>query len=349
MDYEVITAKASHDSMNSGSNGLSTSPSSNITDEVRPGYQRPLTPTEEDSPDADADETVIPTLVAPATNGTLHAQTDHVIRLSSIEHCMPRAYIRVCLAYPLPADVDMDTLIARLNKFARRIVDSKPYLSGYIVPAADPADRSNVVELRFSDEDFYNYPDVQVRHLSPEEVEFTYDELNEQSLPPSVIRPELVSALPEGTDDEHAPVFRMQANVVRGGFIVSIYLHHCVSDGVGLGFLITGKVLADDFTFNRHLATQGFHTPDFHARLSAWCGQKYYARMALSWSFGNQISNRNIKARKMSRASEANGITRPPGRGCVLAFSKSRLEYMKDRLDKEVPKSFISPHDALRE
>src|SRR4051812_9083084 len=27
---------------------------------------------------------------------------EHVVRLSSIDHCMPRAYIRVCLAFRLP-------------------------------------------------------------------------------------------------------------------------------------------------------------------------------------------------------------------------------------------------------
>ena len=349
MAYDVIASKASPDSMTSGSNALSTSPGSIGTDELKASYRPPLSPTEPDSPHADTNQKTFPTGAAPTPNGTLHAQSPHVIQLSSIEHCMPRAYIRVCLAYPLPAGVDLHTITGRLNMFTRRLVDSKPYLAGYVVAAADTSGRSNVAEIQFTDEDFLNYPDVQVRQLSPQEVKYNYDELNEQGMPPSVIRPELISALPEGTDDERAPVFCMQANVVRGGLIVSVYLHHCISDGVGLGFLITGKVLHDDFTFDRHLEARGNITPGMHDRLSAWTSHKSWVRRNLSWSSGNQVSNRVIKHKMMSRSGEVNGAERSPGCGCVIALSKSKLKDMKSSLDMEVPKSFISPHDALCE
>ena len=348
MEPKDRNARTSHDSMMSGSNGMSTSPDSLDSVGLNGDYQPSSTMSMEHLPPASTNgilESSTPSLPA---NGPVHDKTPHVIKLSSIEHCMPRAYVRVCLAYSLPQHVDLDAVIEKLNGFARRIVDSKPYLSGYVVPAHDPNGRANVAEIHFTDEDFFNYPTISVRHLGPEEVNHTYQELNDQCMPPSIIRPELVSALPEGTDDSHAPVFRIQANVVKGGLIISLYLHHCISDGAGLGFLVTGKTLEHDFSFKRDLETKGYPTDGLHSRIGQWCGFQNHLRSMLSWSSGNQINDRQVQHKRKTNFATVNGTPKSPGCGTVFAFSNSRLEEMKQKLIEQLGKgTFISLHDAL--
>ncbi|RMZ81128.1 hypothetical protein DV738_g2473, partial [Chaetothyriales sp. CBS 135597] len=309
--------------------------------------------TEADSPhtEPDAVEPRSPASVAaaPKTEMSRRQQSCHVIRLSSIEHCMPRAYIRVCLAYRLPPEVDFELVIAKLNRFAYKALDAKPYLAGYVVPATDSQGRSNVAEIQFTDEDFLNYPGVDVRYLTEDEMPFTYDELDAQGLPPSLIRPELVSALPEGADTDRAAVFRMQANVVKGGLIVSVYLHHCISDGAGLGFLVAGKPLDDDFDFDRQqLDSQHLSRDRLRERLACWCKENCDVRSNLSWIPQNQASSRQIECKRMSESPRTTThVARPRGQGTVFTFSKSRLDEMKDAVEKEVQPGFVSPHDTL--
>lgn len=274
-------------------------------------------------------------------------QTRHVIHLSSIEHCMPRAYIRVCLAYRLPDTVALEDVVTRLNLFARKIVDSKPYLAGYVVPAPTSVSHPGLAEIHFTDCDFLNFPQVEVRHMTDSEIPHNYEQLSKAGLPPSLIRPELVSALPEGTNDEYAPVFRIQANVVRGGLIVSMYLHHCISDGTGMGLIITGSLLHDDFTFDRHLEAKGFDTSGLNRRLEEFANQQSIVRNQLSWSFPNQIRNRHFQW--ITPRSEDDPSPKVIGRGVVFAFSKQKLRQLRLRmLEVHGDTHFMSPNDVLR-
>lgn len=325
-------------------NGLSTSPSSNISIE-------PLKPSQGSTPhdrsiiepDVDA-ETTHPKVVS---NDPTPRQKTHIVHLSAIEHCMPRAYIRVCLAYRLPWNVDLNSVVEKLNGFARKLVDAKPYLAGFVVPAPDSKTRFGLSEIRFTDDDFLHFPNIEIRHLCCKEVPFTYSELDNMALPPSVVRPELVSALPVGTDDQLAPAFRMQANIVEGGLIVSVYLHHCIADGTGLSFLLTGAALSDEFAFDRHLKTNGLPTPSLNNRLAAFANRKTIVRQKLSWSEPNQISDRTLRYNTRGSISKNHNIA-PAGRGCLVALCREKIENLEASLKSQVSDNFISPNDALQ-
>ncbi|KAK5214946.1 hypothetical protein LTR72_011959, partial [Exophiala xenobiotica] len=157
--------------------------------------------------------------------------------------------------------------------------------------------------------------------------------LYDNRLPPSVIKPEIVSALEESADESRAPVFRVQVNVVERGFIVSVYLHHCISDGTGAGLLILGSVLEDGFTFNRHLDGGDHDIPSLSMRLDVFARLMSHVRSELSWSDPNQISNRQLKHKKVPLASHMNDIDRPVGRGIVFAIPLARLADLKERLE----------------
>jgi len=264
--------------------------------------------------------------------------TQHVIHLSSVERCMPRAYIRVCLAYRVADSQVLSGALEKLNTFVRRTIDAKPYLSGYVVPVQHQLANPDGLEVRFSNRDFIDYPPVNVRHLTTKEMPYSYDELSNLGLPPSTIRPELVSALPEGTDEERAPAFRVQANVIDGGIIVSIYLHHCISDGTGLGLLATGKVLNDDFTFERHLpaVTLPQTVPTLTSRLAAFANQKSIVRKELSWSSPNSVPDRHLHYKFVTSATCVPLPINSPGRGCIVSIPRDHVESLQKRVRAEI-------------
>ncbi|OAL26593.1 hypothetical protein AYO20_10017 [Fonsecaea nubica] len=276
-----------------------------------------------------------------------HPGSDHVIQLSSIEHCMPRSYIRICFAYRLPSSEALPEVVEKLNRFVRKTVDAKPYLSGYVVAVDNPGNRVGAVEIRFSDTDFLEYPNVSVRRFTCEEFPYTYDEICERGLPPSVIKPELVSALGESADEHRAPVFRVQANVVEGGIIVSVYLHHCISDGTGFGLLASGSVLDDEYTFDRHLDTRGHDIPSLSMRLDAFATRMSIVRRELSYPFANQITNRELKWKTAHPIPTDDEPIKPRARGCVFAFPSSKLEELKQGLQAHADGAFVTQHDAL--
>lgn len=344
----VRQSRHSHDSA-AESNGVSISPSSNISEDALRRYS-----TESTSG-------------CSTTNGTSHSSVHdmgqtmvrdspipeyqrHVIHLSSIEHCMPRAYIRVCLAYRVPDDTDLEELIGKLNRFARKLVDSKPYLAGHVVPAPVSISQPGLAEIHFTDEEFLNFPKVELRHVAKQDIPYTYAELDDHSLPPSLIRPDLVSALPEGTNNDFAPVFRLQANFVKGGLIVSAYLHHCISDGTGLGLIITGSVLKDDFSFDRHLEAKGYATSGLNRRLEEFANLQSIIRQNLSWSFPNQIRNRHFQYSKPVTQSGNPHHKKPQGRGCIFAFSRDSLRCLKDHLTALMTEKdqYVTATDVLR-
>ena len=343
-------SRPSHDSTTSGSNGFSTSPSSNISDEASRRRSNGSTDYQINNTTDDAN------IVDMSKNGNYSSRNSpipenqqHTIRLSSIEHCMPRAYIRVCLAYRVPDHADLDDLISRLNKFARKLVDSKPYLAGYVVPAPESKTQIGLAEIQFTDEDFNNFPKVELQYVAEKDIPYTYDELNDRAMPPSLIRPDLVSALPEGTNDDFAPVFRLQANVVKGGLIVSAYLHHCISDGTVLGLILTGSVLQDDFTFDRHLEAKGYVTSGLNRRLEEFANQQSIVRQNLSWSFPNQIRDRHILFSRPSASTEQQPVPKPNGKGYIFAFSRDKMDELKHQLTEGLMDGqFLSRNDVLR-
>jgi trichothecene 3-O-acetyltransferase len=272
-----------------------------------------------------------PAMAFPA-NGDSGCESEHIIKLSSVENCMPRSYIRVCLAFRVSSPEALDEALVKLEGFVRRIVDAKPYLTGFVVPARHSDRQVGKVEIRFSNKDFLKFRPLQVRRYTAKEMPFTYEELNSWGLPPSIIRPDLVSDLPEGADQDRAPVLRVQANVVDGGLIVSFYLHHCIADGTGLDLLISGRVLKDDFAYDRHLDAHDGSTQNLTERLAAFANKTARAKAEWSWSPINQIKTRHIAYKYFHPAASVPEPTNPPGRGCIFAFPCDILQRMKDSL-----------------
>ena len=279
---------------------------------------------------------------------------EHVIKLSSIDHCMPRAYIRVCLAFRLGPLDSVQKALAGLGRFLKNTVDAAPFLAGYVHPSPEVDGSVGRLEIRLTQKDINTFPFIQTRRFTAEEMPWTYDELSEKGLPPSAIRPDLVSALPENTNDNRAPVFRVQANLLEGGLIVSIYLHHCVTDGSGLGLVVSGSLLngtqvrenvngaADAVRVDRDGESSASNERDLAAIVAA----ETRLRGLLSRS-DPYDAERHISHSKAPTASSA-------GRGCVFAIPHPKRDEFKAMVTKFLPKDdnnvtpFITDHDVLQ-
>lgn len=267
---------------------------------------------------------------APGSRTSSHSSisdvsTTHTISLSSLEHCMPRAYIRICFAYRTHTKEQLDDAITRLKSFVRKTIDAKPYLAGSVVNSK-ARDRSvGEVEISFCKEEFLEYTPLEVKTLVDPITQQVakYDDLAREGFPPSKLRPEEVAILPTDVhEQEQAPIFKVQANIVCGGLIVSLYLHHCISDGKGFDLLATGDIMRDESAFQRYLDAGKFETPSLNERLRAFAQQKTAIRRQLSWPSPNQINTRDIRTKRLD------DIPRPknaPGRGCVIFISHQKI------------------------
>jgi hypothetical protein len=294
---------------------------------------------------------------APGQAGEDASQIDHVIRLSSIDHCMPRAYIRVCLAFRLPPLASVQKALTGLGRFLTSTVEAAPFLAGYVHPSPEEDSAIGRVEIRFTTEDVRTFPAIQTRRYTTEEMPWTYDELSEKGLPPSAIRPDLVSALPENTNDGRAPVFRVQANLLDGGLIVSIYLHHCVTDGSGLGLLVSGSILnsthlREHVNGNADSAQNNVNGNDSTAEENDLAAIETRSRGLLSRPKGYDPERRFSH----SLAVHGDAAPTPPstGRGCVFTIPLLKMKTFKALLTGFLPKDdnnvtpFITDHDVLQ-
>ena len=289
------------------------------------------------------------------------SRTEHIIKLSSIDHCMPRAYIRVCLAFRLNPLDSVQKALSGLGRFLRSTVEAVPFLAGYVHPSPEVDGSIGRVEIRFTRDDVRTFPDIQTRQFTAEEMPWTYDELSKKGLPPSAIRPDLISALPENTNDNRAPVFRVQANLLEGGLIVSIYLHHCVTDGSGLGLLVSGGILngthvrehvngvADSAQINGH--GDGLAADERDLAAIAAIETRSRDRLCCPSLYD---SERQISPNIAVLSDAARPTAFSTGRGCVFSIPHVKMNDFKVLITRSLPKDdndvtpFITDHDVLQ-
>ncbi|ERF73501.1 hypothetical protein EPUS_04124 [Endocarpon pusillum Z07020] len=170
--------------------------------------------------------------------------TEHTITLSILDQGMPRHYTRFCLAFRL-GETPATVAIARLEVFFRRVFQAEPWLAGHACPVREHCSPRHQLEIRFSQKDVENFQ-VKVQELPHDKCPLTYDELCELGMPPSKIPRPLVSSCPDRRPDtEPAPILDVTVNIVRGGLLIAIFLHHGVTDGASMGTIVSGQLCRD--------------------------------------------------------------------------------------------------------
>ncbi len=170
--------------------------------------------------------------------------TEHTITPSILDQGMPRHYTRFCLAFSL-GETPASVAVSRLQVFFRRVFQAEPWLAGYACPVKEDCSPKHQLEIRFSQRDVENFH-VKVQELPYDKFALSYDELCELGMPPSKIPRDVVSSCPDRRPDtEPAPILDVTVSIIRGGFLVAIFLHHGVTDGASMGTIISGQLCRD--------------------------------------------------------------------------------------------------------
>lgn len=282
---------------------------------------------------------------------TMDQDTQHTVTLSLLDQGMPRHYTRFCLAFRL-GETPASEAISRLEAFFQRTFQAQPWLAGYACPVREESLPANKLEIRFSQRDVENFP-VKVQELSEDQFCLTYDELCELEMPPSKIPRHLISScLDRRADTEPARILDVTVNIIRGGLLVAMFLHHGVTDGASMGTIISGQLC-------RNISEVSPLNPD---ALAEKAETETRSRVPLSHFPINQSLGSHLEYKPFLKTLEQIplpplGPTPPPSEvtSHIFHFSDSTLQRLKADLNSllqstsSTPKiPWITTHDALQ-
>ena len=146
---------------------------------------------------------------------------EKIMKLSALDHIMPRTYIIIPLSFEFSKDV-IPSVLTTLQKGFSNLLQDIPVLNGYI---ADSAIRKGEVEARVPHRPDSSMANCKIRDFS------ATDESTDFQLKFVPIG----GSPPLGTS---APVFAVQVNVVQTGIVICVCVYHMVMDGTAMAAVI---------------------------------------------------------------------------------------------------------------
>ena len=138
---------------------------------------------------------------------------EHVFVLSSIDQALTRDYIRYAICFPLyNSKAYIETIVNRLTKIQQGHLEVVVTLQ-------------NVTNFNAS---FKNL------EYGQGGFEHSYGSLANNGMPPSALINSHLTPLPDNPRPNASSVFDIQATFIPDGLIVALYLHHSVSDILGM-------------------------------------------------------------------------------------------------------------------
>lgn len=162
---------------------------------------------------------------------------EKIFPVSILDGIMPRMLVPVTCTYKLEDNVVKETVLAQVCEGLRRLMSEYRFLAGtlyepvgggrpFVRRTASHAEFSvHVQDLTIIEPNFPSFDELKRWH-------FPATELNERMLPGSFTP---VPAPPPG---EGVPVMVAQLNVIRGGLVMGIAVHHMLVDARGLDKLL---------------------------------------------------------------------------------------------------------------
>ncbi|KAK5123345.1 hypothetical protein LTR85_002776 [Meristemomyces frigidus] len=155
----------------------------------------------------------------------------HVYRLSSLDQSLLRTYIRYCLCYP-SQDAEITEVTEKLLTAVKRTVTHIPILAG-TVQSVDADGQRGRLEVCVTLDQVNSFQPAFKHHRANLQVP-PYEELSAAEMPPMSLMGDVFTPLADLPDSQSSPAFAIQANFIRGGVIVALYLHHSVADIHGM-------------------------------------------------------------------------------------------------------------------
>ncbi|KAK0942424.1 hypothetical protein LTR29_006010 [Friedmanniomyces endolithicus] len=251
----------------------------------------------------------------------------HIHHLSSIDQSLVRCYIRYCLCFPCTA-TDVDNAITNLHNAVERLITHLPILAGNIraVTEADPGSipaQKGRLYAQFSLQDASDFR-ATVRNIDQNDFRQTYSHLAQSPMPPTHLTNAALTPLPDAPDDgaTSAPIFAVQANVIKGGLLVALYLHHSIADIHSLAQII--QLMSNPNTATRTLSNETLRT-------DAKTQSTLRARLSGTWGANPEPTEHSRKATQRKELSQLTGQER--GVCHILAFDLAALEQTRAALN----------------
>ncbi|TKA45479.1 hypothetical protein B0A54_04018 [Friedmanniomyces endolithicus] len=163
-----------------------------------------------------------------------------------------------------------------------------------------------------------------VRDIDQNDFRQTYSHLAQSRMPPTHLTNAALTPLPDAPDDgaTSAPIFAVQANVIKGGLLVALYLHHSIADIHSLAQII--QLMSNPNTATRTLSNETLRT-------DAKTQSTLRARLSGTWGANPEPTEHSRKATQRKELSQLTGQER--GVCHILAFDLAALEQTRAALN----------------
>ncbi|THZ33508.1 hypothetical protein D6C87_10766 [Aureobasidium pullulans] len=148
----------------------------------------------------------------------------HTLALSQLEQSNPRGWVRPLFFFATPHGSDPLKAVKIFREGLRPTLRAIPALASEIVPFDDGKKPTSKIALRHGD-----FGTLIVKDLCS--TDLNYEELRKQKFPQSKLEPDVLctrGVFPK--PDEQQPTFIPQLNIVNGGLILALNIHHSPFD-----------------------------------------------------------------------------------------------------------------------
>ncbi|TKA76757.1 hypothetical protein B0A55_03649 [Friedmanniomyces simplex] len=253
----------------------------------------------------------------------------HIYRLSSIDRGLVRTYIWYCLWFPCDAN-NIDTAVSNFHNAIEKLIAHLPILAGSIRSLPDTDSEPMIaqpgrLEVYVGLQEVSNFR-ATVRYIDYDEFWYTYPSLAQSRLPPAHLISPVLTPLPDAPENDalSSPVFAAQANIIKDGLLVALYLHHSVADVHGLSQIIrlmssnSAPRAMNDETLRTDAATQS----------------KLRARLSGVWAAKPDQDTHTEYTQHKQPQETSQLIGREVGTCRVLAFDLATIEKTKEMMNE---------------
>jgi hypothetical protein len=174
---------------------------------------------------------------------------EHIVRLSSIDQSTSRYYVRLALCYQRN-ETNLRDIIDRLTPAIKHTIARFPILAGVVrSETGGTNNQERRLEVVITLDKVNNFKPI-MKSMIGLNVK-SYEALCAGSVPSFELINGLMTPLPDTPNYGEGPVFAVQVNSIDGGYIVALYLHHCVGDFATLRAIIyhiSGELLPRELT-----------------------------------------------------------------------------------------------------
>lgn len=164
----------------------------------------------------------------------------HIYRLSTLDQSVSRTFITIAFCFPC-ANEHVPAATARFLSTIKELISHRPELAGDLRPASsrDGAERG-YLEVAVCLNMINNFT-ATVKNLAgtTDEEELSYERLSSKRFPADKLESMHLAPLAQKTETSGGKAFAAQLNIISGGVIAVLQLHHAIADLAGFRTIVS--------------------------------------------------------------------------------------------------------------